>query len=190
MRAMPLRVSRPLPAVIRIDARWPLAARLFGLPFLGTGGWLLFQVLAGVWEARVDGAGSVVAGLASVLVGAFVALLFLVPGMLLTLTRKWVEVDGGRRALRETTNFAGWPHSRVRSLSGASAVASRRRAPSNSSRHWFPQVEIVLEGGTREDLPPGDTDDEINQLGQSVAALLGVPFRNELHVVDRNPAGA
>lgn len=185
---MPLRTSRPQPSVLRIDAVWPVAARLFGLPFLALGVWFLVQLGQGIWDALVGGPNAAPVTAAGFVVGVVVMAMFLVPGVLLTLARKWVEVDGTLRELRETTHVVVTARIRRRPLADAVEVVSRRReirsTGPNGRVSVFPQLEVRFHDGTREDLPPGDTDEEVDRLGPVVALTIGVPYRNELRLED------
>jgi hypothetical protein len=170
-------------AALRIEFPVPLAARLFGLPFLLVGlyfAWTLVQAVLDVVRGDAP-AGQLLVGVPLLLV---MLALFGGPGVALVLFRKWVVIDQASGTLEEVKHFLVYTHRRRTPLSTwVTAWAVYRQPRDTSSRRAGKKyadyhVELTDAGGNHELVGLFDDTREAVQFGQHVAGLVGVPFED------------
>ncbi|HLA78600.1 MAG TPA: hypothetical protein VJU18_13555 [Vicinamibacteria bacterium] len=113
---------------VTVSQPGPGMARLFGLPFLAVGGYLLYQLVGGLLQpAEMTVAGWVILPLMTAA--------FLVPGWLITVFRKRTELDVGTREVLEIFDFLVYTHRRrTEVLPGAQVMLRYERGSERSTR--------------------------------------------------------
>ncbi|NCT68999.1 MAG: hypothetical protein GXC76_15335 [Rhodanobacteraceae bacterium] len=161
---------------LRIDTPVPLAGRLFGLPFVLVGGWLL-NTLGGSIGDVVRGD----AGVGEMLPGQLFLLLmsaaFLLPGLALVLTQHHAVLDRVHDSVAVVRRFLFVRHTRQRRL-GAFArvrVAERIKREKEGADTVSYDIELV---GPREDallLGLADSPAAGRRLAAEIARYLALP---------------
>ena len=158
----------------------PPTARLFGLPFLLVGVYLLFQWLGGVADI-VRGR----AGLGEMAVGTIllllVALAFVVPGWMLTLAQSRVTIDHAAHTVTTVRDLRVYKHRATHPLSAFDrldvahlSVGSR---PGASRTAQF-QVELAGAGSTTVLVGLFDDDGDALAFGRQLASRLALPVHD------------
>src|SRR5262245_2570797 len=168
------------PSAIVVEQRGSWIVRLFGLPFLGVGGNLLYQIADGVRHADLTVAGWIGLPLA--------AATFLVPGWLLCFARRRTRLDLAERAMTEELDLVVFRRRKAHAVPAAATVRVRhelRRTGSDgaggSRNHLFCPVELELEPGRYALVAEfdGQEDEDALQLARRVRALFGIRVRDE-----------
>jgi hypothetical protein len=168
------------PAAIVVEQRGSWIVRLFGLPFLGVGGNLLYQIADGVRNADLTAAGWIGLPLA--------AATFLVPGWLLCFARRRTRLDLAERAMTEVLDLVVFRRKKTHAVPAGAKVRVRhelRRTGSDSGggsrNHLFCPVELELEAGRHVLVAEfdGTQAEDALQLARRVAALFAIRVRDE-----------
>jgi hypothetical protein len=168
------------PSAIVVEQRGSWIVRLFGLPFLGVGGNLLYQIADGVRNADLTVAGWIGLPLA--------AATFLVPGWLLCFARRRTRLDLAERAMTEELDLLVFRRRKTYAVPTGATVRVRhelRRTGSDgaggSRTHLFCPVELELEPGRQvlvAELDGKEAEDAL-QLARRVGALYGIRVHDE-----------
>jgi hypothetical protein len=161
---------------LRIDTPIPRVARLFGVPFVFVGGWLLLTLAGSIGDVvRGD------AGIGEMLPGQLLLLLltaaFLLPGLALTLLQRHVLLDRVHDSAAVVRRFLFVRHTRQRRL-GAFArvrVAERIKREKEGADTVTYDIELV---GPRDDtllLGLADTRAAASRLAAEIARYLALP---------------
>jgi hypothetical protein len=183
---------KPLPAprpdgvtVVALSAGW--LPKLLGLPFLGFGLWLLWQVPVGAYTYwRADALGELLGQIPGLLLAVVFGALFALPGVLLVFGRKKVELDPGRGEVREAIHYGVSTRRTAVPLAELDRVELTAKPDSASGSRpgrpvrWYSHAELKG-AGNRVVLLGLDADHApVRELGRGVAERLGVPLVDRL----------
>jgi hypothetical protein len=164
---------------VTIDQGGNWVARLFGLPFLGVGSYLLAQFLDGLWRRDLTVAGFL---LLPVITAAF-----LVPGWILAFGRKRTTLDADRREATEVLDFIVYKRRKVSAIPPDASVLVRyelrrtgRSEHGGQRTHLYCPVEVTTEAGGRVLVAVFDGRDatEAAAFAGKVATFLGLPVQD------------
>jgi hypothetical protein len=174
-------------AVLKIGLTGDRAARLFGLPFLVTGGYLGYQLAGGIVDL-LTGRAPVLEMLPGTLVLLVVALAFLTPAWLLLFSRANIEIDRAARSVTYVRDFRIHQLRETRALSEFArievdllSVSPNRR--SRGRRAY--QVELASLHGQNVVIGVFDAGDDALAFGRRVGDVIGLPAE-DLREVERD----
>lgn len=155
----------------------PPTARLFGLPFLLIGVYLLLQWLQGVADI-VRGRATLGEMAFGTILLLLVTLMFLVPGWLLTLGRSTIVVDTAARTISTVRDLRLYQMRDTRALSEFDRVEiaylSARASGASASQKEQYQVEFAGDGA-RALVALFDTSGDATMFGRRLADRVGLP---------------
>ena len=129
------------PAVATVRQGGPIAARLFGIPFLLAGGYLGYQFVGGMLSpGELTWAGWTLLPL--------MAMAFLVPGWILTAARRTTRLDAAKRVVVEELDYRVYARRTSSEVSRDSVVMLRYEsssASSNSNSNPIYTINVYLE---------------------------------------------
>jgi len=162
----------------------PLAARLFGLPFLLVGGYLAYQLAGGVADL-VAGRAAIAEMLAGTLLLILMTAAFLVPGWLLVASRAFMDIDRATRSVTYTRDFRVYQWRNVRQLSEFDCIeVDHLTVSTNRQSSGKASYQIELAARSRKNVVVGLFDD--GKAALTVARELSSAI--DLPVVDRRDA--
>lgn len=172
----------PIGEAIRIETPIPFIVRVFGVPFVVVGGWLLLTLAGSIGDVvRGD------AGVGEMLPGQVLLVLmaaaFLLPGIAMTFAQRHVLLDRGRDAATEVKRFlfVRRAHERRLGTFARVRVAERIKREKEGNDTVTYDVELV---GPREAtllLALADTEAGGHRLALEAARYLGLPCDARLH---------
>ncbi len=152
-------------------------ARLFGLPFLGIGGYLLGMIALGLLEHIT--AGQVIEWLknaAGTMVGLVIGLLFAVPGWLLVFTRwRWI-IDGTRREAELQKDFLVAKTRKsvaAQDITHVEVIWEERNRHDRDRLRMAYMVKLMLKSGGHELITWCRELDEARPVAEKIAKLIG-----------------
>ena len=169
---------------MRIPLNTGMAARLFGVPFLVAGAYLLYQ-LAGAIADLATGRAAVSEMLAGTLVLVVFTAAFLIPGWLLWFARARVEIDRSARSVTYTRDFLVYQHHDVRPLADFQQVeVDQLSVSSNRQSRGRPSYQVELAAANRKNVVVGlfDGGDEALAFGRELAAVIELPVSDRRYV--------
>lgn len=168
---------------LRTTLNAPLAARLFGLPFLLVGGYLAYQLAGGVADLAA-GRAAIAEMFAGTLLLIVMTAAFLIPGWLLVASRAFRDIDRAARSVTYTRDFRVYQRRDVRPLSEFDRIEVDRLTLSTNRQSTKPSYQIELAARIRQNVVVGLFDD-----GDAALAVAGELSRAiDLPVVDRRDA--
>ena len=162
---------------VAISQPGPGLARLFGVPFLAAGGYLLYQFLDGVFHpGELTIAGWTLLPL--------VALAFFVPGWLIATFRKHATIGTSERVIAEEYDFLVYTwRTRTSIASDAHVMYRYERGSSRTSSAPLYWIHVYVVSGTKQILLALFRDGEkaaAASFAQRLGAYLRVPVKDQL----------
>ena len=160
----------------RLDA--PLAARLFGLPFLLVGVYLAYQLAGGVADL-VAGRAAIGEMLAGTLLLFVMTAAFLIPGWLLVFSRAAVDIDRAARSVAYVRDFRVYQWRQVHQLSAFERLEVDRLSVSpNRQSTGKAAYQVELAARNRRNVVVGlfDDGDAALAFGRELAAVIELPL--------------
>lgn len=174
-------------AVLKIALTGDRTARLFGVPFLVTGGYLGYHLVGGLVDL-LAGRAPILEMLPGTLVLLLVALAFLTPAWLLLFSRATIEIDRATRSVTYVRDFRFYKRRETRALSEFQrievdllSVSANRQ--SRARRAY--QVELASLQGQNVVIGVFDGGDEALGFGRGIGDLVGLPV-HDLREVERD----
>ncbi|MBL8142003.1 MAG: hypothetical protein JNM38_12870 [Acidobacteria bacterium] len=166
---------------VTIALAGPPTARLFGLPFLLVGVYLLLQWLGGVADIVRGRAALGEMAIGTVLL-LLIALAFLVPGWVLTLGRSLVTLDTAAQTVTTVRDLRVYRHRETRTLTEFDRVEVAHLSvgtnTTSGSRRAQYQVELAGERGANVVVGLFEDDGDAVAFGRSLSQRLGLPVRD------------
>jgi hypothetical protein len=163
---------------MKIAMAGDLSARLFAVPFLLLGGYLIYQLVGGIADL-LTGRAAITEMLAGMLLLLIVALAFVVPGWLLMFSRARIEIDRTARVVTSVRDFGIYQQREAHPLSRFEGVKVDLLsvAPNRHSkgRRAF-QVELSDHRGTSLLVGVFGAHDDALSFGRRVANFIDVSF--------------
>jgi hypothetical protein len=167
---------------VRIPLNTGIAARLFGIPFLAAGAYLLYQLAGGVVDLLTGRA-----AVSEMLVGTLILIVFtaafLMPGWLLMFSRARVEIDRSARSVTCTRDFRVYQRDDLRPLADFRQIEVDRLSVS-SNRQSRSSYQVELAAANRNNVVVGlfDDGDEALAFGRELAAVIELPVSDRRHI--------
>jgi hypothetical protein len=163
---------------IRIALSGGHAARLFGLPFLLVGAWMVYYLIRSL-IALMTGRAALSEFAFGIIVLAIFTAAFLIPGWLLVASRALVTIDRAADLVTVIRDLRIYQHRQVRKLSEFSRLEVDLLSGANPRRR-VSSYQIELVGADRDNVVVGLIDDREEALafGRRLSALVGLPVED------------